>query len=76
MGIEQANRQESSGFLLSTCQPATFHLRSFSETPQSSVVYFLFDVFVVVSCLFVCLPESHPQGHSHCYTALTFSFMS
>lgn len=26
--------------LLSTCQPATFHLRTFSETSQSSVVYF------------------------------------
>lgn len=52
---------KSSGSLLSTCQPATFHLRTFSETSQSSVVYFLYDVFVVVSC-FICLLTRVPSS--------------
>lgn len=72
----RASKSAGPGSLLSTCQPATFYLRTFSETSPSSVLYFLFDVFVVMSCLFFCLPESYPHGHSHCYMALTFSLMA
>lgn len=48
----RASKSSGPGSLLSTRQPATFYLRTFSETSPSSVVHFLFDVFVVMSCLF------------------------